>query len=76
MGSKGVGDLEPGFSHQETRTWFFFFSSLCTEVSGPQLPTTPSSVRTLPPRRDLALWLLRAVEGDHLRTQDYVKVET
>lgn len=75
MGSKGVGDLEPGFSHQETRTWFFF-SSLCTEVSGPQLPTTLSSVRTLPPRRDLALWLLRAVEGDHLRTQDYVKVET
>lgn len=73
MGSKGVGDLKPGFSHQEERTWFTF-SPVCREVSGSRLPSVPFSVQNLPPRQDLAPWFLRAVGGDHLRSDDFVKV--
>lgn len=73
MGSKGVGDLEPGFSHKERRTWFTFFSPLCTEVRGPELPPAPSLV--LPCLRG-KVWLcfLRAVEDRHPRSWDYVQV--
>lgn len=53
MGSKGVGDLEAGFSHKEGRTWFTFFSPLCTEARGPEPCTILGAA--LPPRRDLAL---------------------